>query len=233
MAGPSNIHPPSTGSMRATRTGPTVGASPARFASSTDGFAKRCASDCRATAAGTPIWMIAKPNHQRRRLCDWSCQTDLGYLCNRIHVTPGKTWMRVRLSTDRVLLSDFDRWDNVIRGEYVAQNEEDGYGWDEHVRRTFQIGEFDFIRGLETGWPTPLLKDIVRSSTRVFDTSKAKSIQGSFGHLTESDVVEVARPVFEQPAVRPMSPIVDLNINLEPVAGKSWRHFRTSIVRAR
>jgi hypothetical protein len=139
----------------------------------------------------TPIWMIAKPNHQRRRLCDWSCQTDLGYLCSRIHITPGKTWMRIRLPAERVLLSDFDRWDNVIRGEYVAENEEDACDWDEHVRRTFQIGEYDFIPGLETGWPTPLLKDIVRSWTRVFDTSRATTIQGAFEHLTLADVTDL------------------------------------------
>jgi hypothetical protein len=139
----------------------------------------------------TPVWMIAQPNYQRRRICDWSCENDLGYLCSGINVTPGKTWMRTRLSADRVLLSDFDRWDNVIRGEYVYENDDDAYEWDEHVRHILQIGELDPIPGLETGWPKPLLKDIVRSWTRVFDTSKTKTIQGAFEQLTVSDVVDV------------------------------------------
>ena len=136
----------------------------------------------------TPIWMIAKPNFQRRRICDWRCQTNVGNLCGGVHVTPGKTWMRVRLPADRVLLSDFDRWENVIQGQYVPENEDDAYEWDDHVRRTFRLGAFEPIPDIETGWPKSLLRNVIRSWSRVFDTANATTIQGSFERLVLWDV---------------------------------------------
>ena len=137
-----------------------------------------------------PVWLTVTPSIERRRLCDWSCLAT-GGPCSKIHLTPGKTWLRVSIPTSRVLLSDFDLWDRfVLRYKYLPADDDDELRWERHVRKTTTIGPRESPFRLNPAWPPDLGADFVKSWERVFDIRPGFPTQATVDLLRSSDVID-------------------------------------------
>ena len=101
--------------------------------------------------------MVAKPDYRPSQICDWTCANERGDLCNETNVTPGKVWMRLRVDAGRVLLSNLDRWNLVLRREYVPNDEADRAEWDGRVRRSLRLDQHVPIPPADSTWPAPLV----------------------------------------------------------------------------
>ena len=147
------------------------------------------------TTGRVPIWLTTKPTLQRRRLCTWSCAGATAGrwpLCNLAHITPGKTWMRLSLPAERVLLSDFELWDRyVIRGRYVPEDADDEARWERRVGRRLGLVHGAAIPPVERSWPDGLIAELIGSWPRIFDVLDAASVQGAFERLDRPDVKDI------------------------------------------
>ena len=87
------------------------------------------------------------------------------------HLPRGTSGVRVEflISSDRVLLSDFEAWHAVLNCWYLSLSEEESETWDTRCER----------EGIEIGldnWPppAPLKEEITRSWERIFDLELLK-----------------------------------------------------------
>ena len=142
------------------------------------------------------IWLTVVPNLERDRLCDWRCTRRTGELCSKVHITPGKDWIRVSISASRALVSDFAMWsERVMAYQYVPSDEADAARWDRRLR-----SELHTPRGAET--PHPLSgtsertqRAVIASWQRIFDVDPhaGRTIQATVEYLSIDDVIDVVR----------------------------------------
>jgi len=88
------------------------------------------------------------------------------------HSPRGTSGVRVEfiVSSDRVLLSDFEAWHAVLNCWYLSLSEEESDNWDKRCERA----------GIKTGWenwppPAPFKEEIMRSWERIFDLKLLKT----------------------------------------------------------
>jgi len=87
------------------------------------------------------------------------------------HLPRGTSGVRVEflVSSDRVLLSDFEAWHAVLNCWYLSLSEEENDNWDIRCKRA----------GIKIGWenwplPSPFKEEITRSWERIFDLELLK-----------------------------------------------------------
>lgn len=138
----------------------------------------------------SPVWLTVTPSIERRRLCDWSCLPNRGP-CSKIHLTPGKTWLRVSIPASRVLLSDFDLWDRfVLRYKYLPVDDDDELRWEHHARKATTIGLRESAFQLNPAWPPDLITQLVKSWDRIFDIKPNFPTQATVDLLRPSDIID-------------------------------------------
>ena len=138
----------------------------------------------------SPVWLTVTPSLERRRLCDWSCLATGGPY-PKMHLTPGKTWMRLSIPPSRVLLSDFDLWDRfVLRYKYLPADDDDELRWERHARKTTTIGPRESPFRLNPAWPPDLVADFVKSWDRIFDVKPGRPTQATVDLLRQADVID-------------------------------------------
>ncbi|RJS80476.1 DUF3841 domain-containing protein [Methanophagales archaeon] len=88
------------------------------------------------------------------------------------HLPRGTSGVRVEflVSSDRVLLSDFEAWHAVLNCWYLSLSEEESDNWDTRCERA----------GIKIGWdnwppPAPFKEEIMRSWERIFDLELLKT----------------------------------------------------------
>lgn len=131
-----------------------------------------------------PTWMIVRPNYSLRRMCDWQCVLAGEDFCGGMHVTPGKVWLSIRVPSDRVLTSDFDRWNAVLATGYVGSSEADCEAWARRVDL-----EAVEASGRLASWPASLRTEAEQTWDRVFDTKAATTVQGALWQIEPNDLV--------------------------------------------
>ena len=138
----------------------------------------------------SPVWLTVTPSIERRRLCDWSCLST-GGPCSKMHLTPGKTWMRVSIPASRLLLSDFDLWDRyVLRYKYLPADEDYELRWEHHVRKITTIGPRESAFRLNPALPPDLVANFVKSWDRIFDIKPGRPTQATVDLLRPSDFID-------------------------------------------
>ncbi|MHB8463380.1 MAG: DUF3841 domain-containing protein [Acidimicrobiales bacterium] len=148
-----------------------------------------------AGATGRPlVWLNVAPPLGRDELCDWSCSRS-GDVCDKTHLTPGKTLLRVMVPADRVLLSDFELWDQyVVRYQYVPTDSDDAARWDRRIRRALGVQRADPTPRVSSAWPDRLIHDLTTSWSRIFEVRPGRSTQGTVERVDQSEVVDALPP---------------------------------------
>lgn len=114
-------------------------------------------------------WLNVRPMLRSSDVCNWSC-TARGEVCERMHMTPGKAWLHVRIPAERVLLSDYELWAAyVIRCRYLLSGPDDARHWDRVVRELTGASRDGPTPSLDSSWPQTLIDDLLRSWDRIFD----------------------------------------------------------------
>lgn len=159
------------------------------------GWMRRKMADCAVDARGRPlIWLNVVPDFQRRELCDWRCTRRNGRLCTKVHITPGKDWIRLSIPADRLLLSDFESWSRYVMAyQYVPVDDADAVRWERELRR-----ELRTPRDVPTPHPFDAASDatlrrVIASWDRIFDVDMAsgRTVQATVEQLFVADVVDV------------------------------------------
>ena len=111
-------------------------------------------------------------------------------MCDKTHLTPGKTLLQVRIAAEQVLLSDFELWDRyVVRYQYVPSDDDDAARFDREVRRALGARRGDPAPQLSSAWPERLVNHLANSWNRIFDVGAGRPTQGTIERLELADVV--------------------------------------------
>lgn len=159
------------------------------------GWMRREMTDRAVGARGRPlIWLNVVPDLQRRDLCDWRYTRPSGRLCSKVHITPGKDWLRLSVPADRLLMSDFESWSRYVMAyQYVPVDDTDAARWERQLRREL---------GTPRNAPTPhpvngaseaTLRRVIASWDRIFDVDlgSGRTVQATVEQLFIDDVVDV------------------------------------------
>ena len=138
-----------------------------------------------------PVWLTVTPSLERRQLCAWSCLTRADGPCSKLHLTPGKTWVRASIPTSRVLLSDFDLWDRyVLHYKFIPADADDELRWERHARKKVAVSPRESPFLLNPAWPPELVTHFVKSWDRIFDITPGRPTQAAVDSLRPSDVID-------------------------------------------
>lgn len=140
-----------------------------------------------------PIWAWYKWEGKRKR-CDLRCG---GYAKRG---TP-MVQMEIQIDSDRLLLSDFDRWVNVLNKAYIVEDESEWDRMDEEIERLGTDSYRLFTELVNDTRLLPLKEKIMDTWQTVFqlDTHMEswdspldkRSVQATFWELRMEDVVKV------------------------------------------
>jgi len=122
-------------------------------------------------------WMVGQleqrvRNYPRNKYPIWAWYHPKPDLRRSGHLSRGTSGVRVEfiVSSDRVLLSDFEVWHAVLNCWYLSLSEEESENWDNRCERA----------GIKIGWenwppPAPFKEEIMRSWERIFDLEVLKT----------------------------------------------------------
>jgi hypothetical protein len=122
-------------------------------------------------------WMVGQleqqvKNYPHKKYPIWAWYHPKQDLRRSGHLPRGTSGVRVEflVSSDRVLLSDFEAWHAVLNCWYLSLSDEESDNWDNRCERA----------GIQIGWenwplPSPFKEEILRSWERIFDLELLKT----------------------------------------------------------